>query len=115
VNEGDSSVRIATGTGWTAGVRFPAEAKDFPLFHGVQAGFGSHPASYAMDTEAVSLGVKRPGCEAQHSPPSSVEVKNGGAIPAPPFIFMAWCLIKYMEFTFYLLLLLSREGCVRDL
>jgi hypothetical protein len=25
---------------------------------------------------ALSLGVKRPGCEADHSPPSSAEVKN---------------------------------------
>jgi hypothetical protein len=29
-------------------------------------------------------GVNRPGCEADHSPPSSVEVKNGGAIPPLP-------------------------------
>jgi hypothetical protein len=29
---------------------------------------------------AVSLGVKRPGREANHSLPSSAEVKNGGAI-----------------------------------
>jgi hypothetical protein len=27
-------------------------------------------------TEALSLGVKRPGREADHSPPSSAEVKN---------------------------------------
>jgi hypothetical protein len=27
------------------------------------------------------LGIKRPGCEAELSPPSSVEVKNGGAVP----------------------------------
>jgi hypothetical protein len=29
-------------------------------------------------------GVKRPGCEADHSPPSCVEVKNGGAVSALP-------------------------------
>jgi hypothetical protein len=28
----------------------------------------------------ASSGVKRPGCEADHSPPSSSEVKNGGAV-----------------------------------
>jgi hypothetical protein len=28
-------------------------------------------------------GVKRPGPEAGHSPPSSAEVKNAGAIPPP--------------------------------
>jgi hypothetical protein len=30
---------------------------------------------------AVSLGVRRQECVADHSPLSSVEVKNGGAIP----------------------------------
>jgi hypothetical protein len=44
----------------------------------------------AQDTEviltvavpgAVSVGVKREGLEAEHSPPSSAEVRNGGAIP----------------------------------
>jgi hypothetical protein len=29
-------------------------------------------------------GVKRPGREADHSPPSSAEVRNGGAIPPLP-------------------------------
>jgi hypothetical protein len=31
---------------------------------------------------ALSPGVKRPGREADHSPPSNAEVKNGGAIPS---------------------------------
>jgi hypothetical protein len=31
---------------------------------------------------AVSPGINRPGREADHSPPSSVEVRNGGAIPS---------------------------------
>jgi hypothetical protein len=34
-----------------------------------------------MSAGAVSLGVKRQGCEADHSPASSVEVKNGGVAP----------------------------------
>jgi hypothetical protein len=33
---------------------------------------------------ALSLGVKRPGLEANHSPASSFEVKNGGAIGLIP-------------------------------
>jgi hypothetical protein len=32
----------------------------------------------------VSQGIKWQGCEMDHSPPSSVEVKNGGAIPPLP-------------------------------
>jgi hypothetical protein len=31
---------------------------------------------YYPCTGALSLGVKRPGCEADHSPPSSAEVKE---------------------------------------
>jgi hypothetical protein len=41
--------------------------------------------------------VKWPGCEADHSPYSSVEVKSGGAIPPVPSM-PAWCgayLIKH--------------------
>jgi hypothetical protein len=34
------------------------------------------PISYPMGTGALFLGVKRPGREADHSPPSSAEFKN---------------------------------------
>jgi hypothetical protein len=35
------------------------------------------------------------------SPPSSAEVKNAGSYtPTPPYIFMAWCLIKPRDLTF---------------
>jgi hypothetical protein len=34
--------------------------------------------------EALPPGVKQSGREADHSPPSSAEVKNGGAIPPLP-------------------------------
>jgi hypothetical protein len=37
-----------------------------------------------------NLGFKRPGREADHSPPSSVEVKNAlNFTSAPPYTFMA--------------------------
>jgi hypothetical protein len=35
---------------------------------------------------ALSLVVKRPGLEADHSHPSSAEIKNGGAIPHAPML-----------------------------
>jgi hypothetical protein len=39
---------------------------------------------------ALSLGVKRPGREADHSPPSSAEVENAWSyIPTPQYVFMA--------------------------
>jgi hypothetical protein len=39
------------------------------------------PASSPMGTGAFFPGVKQPGHEADHSPPSSAEVKNDGAVP----------------------------------
>jgi hypothetical protein len=42
----------------------------------VQNGSGTHPASYPKGTRALSLGVKRPGREADNLPPSSVEIKE---------------------------------------
>jgi hypothetical protein len=37
-------------------------------------------------TGALSLGVKRPDVEADHSPPSRVEVKNVCSYNSPPLI-----------------------------
>jgi hypothetical protein len=52
-------------------------------------------ASYPVGTGVLSPGLKWPGREADHSPPSSVAVKNGGATrPLPLHVFMAWCLIN---------------------
>jgi hypothetical protein len=65
-------------------VRFPAGAGNFSLHHRVQNGSGAHPASYPMDTGAFSLAVKRPGREADHSPPSSAEVKNAWSCTSTP-------------------------------
>jgi hypothetical protein len=59
-------------TGWTIGVRSPAGAKDFSSSPCVQTGSEAHPASYPMGTER---GKARPGREADHSLPSSAEVK----------------------------------------
>jgi hypothetical protein len=37
------------------------------------------------------LGARQPGRKADHSSPSSVEAKNGGAIfPLPPYVSIAW-------------------------
>jgi hypothetical protein len=62
----DSSVGIALGYGLDdrdSRVRFPAGGGNFSLYHGVQNASGAHPASFSMG-------------EADHSPPSSAEVKN---------------------------------------
>jgi hypothetical protein len=51
--------------------RFSVGAGNFSLYHRVQTGSGAHPASYPMDIRGSSPGVKRPGSEADYSPPSS--------------------------------------------
>jgi hypothetical protein len=54
---------------------------------------------------ALSLGVKQPGHEADHSPPCSAEVKNVWHYTSTPqYIFMVWYLVKHRDnFTFTLL------------
>jgi hypothetical protein len=40
-------------------------------------------------------GVKLPGHEIDHSPPTSAEVKNTwNNNSTPPYVFMAWCLVR---------------------
>jgi hypothetical protein len=57
-------------------VRSPTGA-DFSSSPCVQTGSGAHPASYPMGTGGSFPGGKaRPGCDADHLPPSSAEVKN---------------------------------------
>jgi hypothetical protein len=51
---------------------------------------------------ALSSGVKRPGREADHSPLSNVEVNAWGYTSIPPYVFVAWCLVKHRD-KFYLL------------
>jgi hypothetical protein len=60
---------------------------------------------------AVSLGVKRPGREAGHSPPYTAEVKNAWSYTSSPqYAFMAWCLVKRRDtFTFTYICLLERK------
>jgi hypothetical protein len=49
---------------------------------------------------ALFLRVKRPGREADHSPPSSAEVKNAwSCTPLPQYAFMAWCSEHRENFT----------------
>jgi hypothetical protein len=58
-------------------VRSLTGAEDFSCSPCVQTGSGAHPASYSMGTGGSFPGGKaRPGHDADHSPPSSAEVKN---------------------------------------
>jgi hypothetical protein len=63
-------------TGWTIGVQSPTDAEDFSSKPSLQTGSWAHPASYPMGTGGPFPGGKaRPGRDADHSPPSSAEVK----------------------------------------
>jgi hypothetical protein len=49
-------------------------------------------------SEVTSLGVNQPELEGNHSPPSSVEVKNTwSSTSAPPHVFMTWYLLKHRD------------------
>jgi hypothetical protein len=83
----DSSVGIALGYGLDdrgSGVRFAAGAGNFSLHCHIQTGSGSTQPPIQWVPGAPSLVVKRPGCEADHSPPSSAEVKNEWSYNSTP-------------------------------
>jgi len=70
--------------GWMAHVLNPGVGKRFlsspkhPDYH-----WGS-PSLFLNGCLGSFLGVKWPGCEVDHSPPSSVEVKNEWSCTSPP-------------------------------
>jgi len=57
-------------------IRFPAGVWDLSLLHSAQSGNGSHQASLSGCQESLSLRVKRPRLEAEHSPLSSAEIQK---------------------------------------
>jgi hypothetical protein len=96
--------RLATGR--TTGFRFLPGAENFFLRHRVHTGSEAHPANSPVGTRVHSLGVKRPGCEADHATPSSTIFKIRGAItPVPQYAFLARRLVKHRDnftFTFHI-------------
>jgi hypothetical protein len=71
------------GYGWTAGFRFPSGAiLSSPKACRLALNTTQPPIRWIPGT--LSPGIKQPGREADHSPASSAEVKNGEAIPALP-------------------------------
>jgi hypothetical protein len=88
----DSVVGIATGYGLDdrgVGIRVPGGSRIFtsPI---VQTGSVVHATSYIIGTWGSFPGVKRPGREADHSPPTSAEVKKMWTYTStPPYVFMA--------------------------
>jgi len=80
--------------GWTTGVRFPAGVGIFFfLHHHIQAGSGAPQPP--IHSRGSFTGIKRPGYEANNSHPYIIDVKNTWSYTSiPPYVFMAWCLIK---------------------
>jgi hypothetical protein len=82
----DGSVGVATG--WRARVRFLEGARFFSSQRPHRHRLWGPPSllfiGYPGGGGALSRGVKRQGREADHSPPSSAEVKKCGAIPPHP-------------------------------
>jgi hypothetical protein len=89
----DSSVGIATGYGLGDQGDGSFESRwsqEFSLLHIVQTGSGVHPTSYKMGTGGSFSGIKRQGREADHSPPTSAEVKKMWMYTSiPSYVFMA--------------------------
>ena len=56
--------------------QFPAAENEFSPPRSPQTGCGSRPVSFAGDSRTSCPRIKRPGCRAGCSPPSSAEIKN---------------------------------------
>jgi hypothetical protein len=65
--------------GLAAGIQFPAGTKKIIFSTASRPTLGLN-----QPPRALSPGIKRAGYEADHSSPSTVEVKNDGAIPPLP-------------------------------
>jgi hypothetical protein len=79
-------------TGWTTkGSEFVSRwGQELSLLYVVQTGSGAHLASYPVGNGCSFPGVKRPGREADLSPPTSAEVKKTWVYTSTPlYAFMA--------------------------
>jgi len=64
--------------------------KTLSLLQNIQTGSGAHPASCSGNSVALA-GLKRPGREADHSPPFSAKIKNERIYTPPPtYAFIMW-------------------------
>jgi hypothetical protein len=67
----------------------PAGARELYVLQSFQTGSETHSTSFSMVTVASSPIINWLGCESELSPPSDVDVKNGGCIPPIHHVFMA--------------------------
>jgi hypothetical protein len=81
------TVGIVMGYGLEGWGSIPGRGKIF-LFTASRPTLGTIQPSIQWVPVAISLGVKRPECEADHSHLFSAKVMNGGAIPQLPHIYI---------------------------
>jgi hypothetical protein len=101
----DSSVGTATDYGLNdrmIGVWIPAGLGIFLFDAGSRPTLRPTQPPIQWVPMALFLVVKRPGREADTSPPSSAEVKNAWSYTSTPlYVFVTWCLVKHRgNFTF---------------
>jgi hypothetical protein len=75
---------IVRGNGLDSTGKIPGRGKIFLSFTASRLALGPTHPPIQWVPGAISLGVKGPGREADHSLPCSAEDKNGGAIPLLP-------------------------------
>jgi hypothetical protein len=86
---------------WTIGGSSPGRGWEISPHRRVQSGSGAHITSYPMDNMGSVLAVKRQGREADHSPPSSAEVKNAWSYTSTSPICFHGVEQHRDKFTFY--------------
>jgi hypothetical protein len=77
------------------GVRFPSGVGNFSLRNRVQTGSGAHRTSFPMGTGGFFPRGKAAG--SIHLVSKSKNVWS--CTSTPPYVFMAWCLVKHRDFT----------------
>jgi hypothetical protein len=88
----------------------PGKCRDFAPLRSLETRSRTHPVSIQLVPGALFLELKLPGREADHSPPASAEVKNGGDIlPLPDT--SSWHSAYFIKlrdnftFTFYIVII----------
>jgi hypothetical protein len=76
-------------------IRLPARGRCLCLVHSILINSGSQSHSYPLGTGCCVQGVKRPGRDADHYPPSCTDVNNAWTYTSiTPYYFNTWCLIN---------------------
>jgi hypothetical protein len=87
----------------------------FSLCHHIQTGSGAHLVSYPLDTVTIFSGIRRPGSEVDISHLSIADVNAWRYTSTPPYVFMAWCLVKHRDNFIFTLISDNRDQKIRHI